>query len=189
MPFLFLFVAITSGPKGLTNDSNIVFEFTTQNNDTAGASQSVLICRSLTCNMAEDFVHCPCNAGIEFECKLGDSNGNITAPQDHDWTNCTSPVTYAGLPDGAYQFAVRGQVRMLPAAGGSRPATWQTAAGAVCVCTHVPPSTFAQDGDIATTQKFVKDSTPPVGVFRASRDPLIACMRAPDSIPTCQAEA
>ena len=32
----------------------------------------------------------------------------LTGPaQAHDWKPCTSPVTYAGLPDGAYSFAAR----------------------------------------------------------------------------------
>ena len=41
---------------------------------------------------------------VGFECRLTGS------PQQHDWRSCTSPVTYAGLPDaaaGAYTFAVR----------------------------------------------------------------------------------
>jgi hypothetical protein len=41
---------------------------------------------------------------VGFECRLTGS------PQQHDWRQCTSPVTYAGLPDaaaGSYAFAVR----------------------------------------------------------------------------------
>ena len=49
-------------------------------------------------------------AGIRFQCKLGDSNGNITSAAHSDWQNCTSPATYDSLPDGAYQFAVRAEV-------------------------------------------------------------------------------
>eukprot|EP00887_Chlorella_sp_A99_P001740 scaffold19.g1740.t1 len=72
---------IKSGPSGLTNSQDITFAFSTQSGNTNG---------------------------VAFECKLGDGNGNLTLPGTQNWTTCTSPQSYKGLPDGSYQFAVRG---------------------------------------------------------------------------------
>lgn len=71
---------ITGGPDGLTNANPVQFTF----NTASGVSQ-----------------------GIEFECKLGDSNGNITGPGMVNWSPCVSPASYSGVPDGIYQFSVR----------------------------------------------------------------------------------
>lgn len=51
--------AIVGGPAGLTNAANITFDFST----TTGNS-----------------------AGVSFECKLGDAQGNLTAPGTQNWT-------------------------------------------------------------------------------------------------------
>ena len=48
------------------------------------------------------------HAGIAFECRLADGSGNITNSAAHrDWADCSSPASFSGLPDGAYQFSVR----------------------------------------------------------------------------------
>ena len=51
--------AIESGPSGLTNSNPITYEFSTQSGNTNG---------------------------MTFQCKLGDSNGNLTQPGDQNWT-------------------------------------------------------------------------------------------------------
>lgn len=76
--------AITAGPSGVTAASPVKFEFSTPSGNAAG---------------------------VRFQCRLGDSNGNVTSSAHRDWAACASPATFEGLPDGAYQFAVRAEVR------------------------------------------------------------------------------
>jgi hypothetical protein len=83
-----LTAAITSGPSGITAEDTIKFEFGTESGS---------------------------GAGIRFQCKLADSKGNLTAPAHKDWEECTSPASFADLPDGSYQFAVRAGVSRVAA--------------------------------------------------------------------------
>ncbi|PSC76615.1 Serine protease ABC transporter B family tagA isoform A [Micractinium conductrix] len=73
--------SITGGPANITSSDPVTFEF-------SGPSGNA--------------------AGIAFECRLADGSGNITNSAAHrDWADCSSPASFSGLPDGAYQFSVR----------------------------------------------------------------------------------
>lgn len=46
-------------------------------------------------------------AGPGFECQLVSSPPANIPNVTHDWRACTSPIAYAGVPDGSYSFSVR----------------------------------------------------------------------------------
>ena len=55
---------------------------------------------ALTRESSSVFAFHASEAGATFECRLGGDGG-------HDWQPCTSPRTYAGLPEGPHTFDVR----------------------------------------------------------------------------------
>ncbi|KAL6772119.1 hypothetical protein ACKKBG_A28990 [Auxenochlorella protothecoides x Auxenochlorella symbiontica] len=75
--------SITKGPSGPTNASPIVFEFAAAGNAAYG--------------------------GLAWECLLADGNGAVGSTGTQDWKACSSPASFAGLPDGTYEFSVRAQ--------------------------------------------------------------------------------
>ncbi|BDA49389.1 probable c5a peptidase at N-terminal half [Coccomyxa sp. Obi] len=72
---------ITGGPEGLTNQRSVVFTFTAATGNPSG---------------------------VKFECALMGADAN-SGNASMEYKACTSPVTYADLADGAYNFSVRAQ--------------------------------------------------------------------------------
>mmetsp|Transcript_31546 Transcript_31546/g.89554 ORF Transcript_31546/g.89554 Transcript_31546/m.89554 type:complete len:1752 (-) Transcript_31546:144-5399(-) len=45
----------------------------------------------------------------DFECRLKLVSSEVVSEPGHPWRPCISPLSYRGLPDGRYEFAVRGK--------------------------------------------------------------------------------